>query len=556
MTAPARRPPWHCLLALALLLADARRAAFAYGQDCGSTEVRTINGVQWEGDRGFKAGTARTVANATGLSDVDATYRAFAPGENSCYTLLVASGRYFVYIEGVLLKIVNVSATSSAGGDADDARWTDYVVYVTDGAADICVLPGVDGASAYISSIEVLEVSEAAYASGTLGLGKGDLLANYVRINSGGGWLAPVHDPHARLWHGDVSPTEGQYKVLQTNHSITGASGPPNYLPLELFSDGRLAGASNVTSYVWSLDPVDASYDWLAMLYFAEVQPEVRLGSRLIDVHVNGRMIATIDILELAGGLHFAAASLPIVTSPTLATDEDPYNIIIQLSRNAHATHNPVIHGIELLEIIPASSTREDVEAELFTHRKKRLSQGALTGDCEGFAVDSDALPEWDFLKSSRDGFTILRPDVCALPDCASNRTFEVSLPGHSCAHMRARACQDAVWLCKAQLPPSSTAAQQVGDLVAAVGNSILPVDPGLDRRNLSPPGEQERPVWWLRSSQTSDLGPTAHAFAGCDFTSGIACLTLPGQQCCCLLHPFILFKAPPRPTTGIASLC
>eukprot|EP00850_Spirogloea_muscicola_P003560 SM000014S00348 [mRNA] locus=s14:858833:860503:- [translate_table: standard] len=412
MTAPAPRPPWHCLLALALLVADACRAAFAYGQvtavriDCGSTEVRTINGVRWEGDRGFKAGTARVVANATGLSDVDATYRAFAPGENSCYTLVVAPGRYFVrlglhgdddgdgdgdgdgddiifkvYIEGVLLKIVNVSAASSAaGGDVDDARWTDYVVYVTDGAADICVLPGSDGVSAYISSIEVLQVSEAAYASGTLGLGKGDLLANYVRINSGGGWLVPAHDPHARLWHGDVSPTEGQYKVLQTNHSVTGAGEPPNYLPLELFEDSRLAGVSNVTSYVWSLDPVDASYDWLAMLYFAEVQPEVRLGSRLINVHVNGRFIATIDILELAGGLHFAAASLPIVTSPTLATDENPYNIIIQLSRNAHATHNPVIHGIELLEIIPASSTREDVEAELFTHRRKRLSQGALTG--------------------------------------------------------------------------------------------------------------------------------------------------------------------------------
>eukprot|EP00897_Mesotaenium_endlicherianum_P008602 jgi/Mesen1/7770/ME000408S06879 len=354
--------------------------------DCGSTNHSLVDGQAWQADNYYLAGTAHSLAtNQTSLRVPDSNLRAFAAGEVSCYVVPAPDGKYLVrmsfayrnfdgrnmppsfdvYIEGILVESVNVGERESSQ-DGGGAFYTGFIVYVLDGDCDVCLYP-LQGETTFVNTLQLYPLDEAAYTADVLD--RTVFLANYKRVNSGGPKVRASEDPGYRIWKADEREVRGaaeagKSRVLTSGgNAIVGAEVAPDYFPRQIFETAREAGAGNFTGYDWRLPSVSILHRWMVRMYFAELNPAVRVGERVFDLHVNDVFLRGFDILAESGGRHLAPVHATLFFNFSLPTYTNPYNVHVGVTSAPGSKYPPLLCAVEVYEIIPTYATREDVEA-------------------------------------------------------------------------------------------------------------------------------------------------------------------------------------------------
>jgi hypothetical protein len=331
---------------------------------CGSLINYTTPEHAWSNDYGYSGGSIGnlTAELAAASNFTNLRYFSNADGPNNCYNISVPIGHYVIRFlfgfgqtdNGDREPQFDVSLEGTLGfslkpgwSTTDDTRYADAIVFVDDGAAQVCFHSTGHGDPAVVT-LDILQLYENAYDFGYGPENHQFLLIANARVSCGATKPAYGTTLGANPWGGDRYWSQDVYRYKGTNVGtlssfvpIRNSNVPPNFYPEEIYQGATVTSGGGTVAYAF---PIEPSQNYSIWLHFAEIGSQVTAaGQRVFNVLYNEQVLfSNVDIWALAGG-----ANAAVVLNRTVLVDGKTLTLMFQ-----PVTGSILVSAIEVYQIM------------------------------------------------------------------------------------------------------------------------------------------------------------------------------------------------------------
>ncbi|KAJ0982654.1 hypothetical protein J5N97_010909 [Dioscorea zingiberensis] len=276
-----------------------------------------------------------------------------------CYNIPVVQGQVYLvrttFLYGPVFRSVdetlfNISIGSTSISQVNSSlRFFEVegIFVATGNNVNTCLVK--DKGNAYISMIELRPLNDNIYLDGD----PSSILKLVSRVDLGNkntSYRFPV-DPADRIWASDPNFTRNT-ALISSNVFLQGVN---SSIPLEVLQ----TAATDDEQLNFQLVGLDTSHEnYLVILHFLELNPNIQAGQRKFDIYVNGeKKYDMFDILESRKASNYKAYTLKVKANGFL-------NISLIKASNT-TDYGPICNAFEIFEVhdIAAETVQRDVEA-------------------------------------------------------------------------------------------------------------------------------------------------------------------------------------------------